>query len=333
MASQPLDEQAAVETLIENVVEQHHRLAHLVLHGVVHHAEVVFRVEHVEVFNHLLVGDVALTERRSLVEDAQRVAHAAVGLLGNDGQRLVLILDALLLGHVLQVGHGVLHRHALEVVNLAAAQDGGQDLVLLGGGEDEDDVCRRLLQRLEEGVEGGRREHVHLVDDKHLVASQLRRYARLLHECLDMLHGVVRRGVKLEDVQRALLVERLARLTLVTGLAIGRRILAIDGFGKDAGTGGLAYAARPAKQVGMRQLARLHGVLQRGGQTALSHHRVERHRPVLARRYYIFFHWLINSFTLLTSHSPNTSSVVRRLTGPIFSSTFMSSCFSSPRMI
>ena len=68
------------------------------------------------------------------------------------------------------MGHG----HSLEVVDLAAREDGGQDLVLLGRGEDEDDMGGRFLQRLEEGIEGLLREHVDLVDDKDLVASHLR---------------------------------------------------------------------------------------------------------------------------------------------------------------
>ena len=46
------------------------------------------------------------------------------------------------------------------------------DLVFFGGRQDEDGVCGRLLERLEEGVEGGRREHVDLVDDEDQVRKQ-----------------------------------------------------------------------------------------------------------------------------------------------------------------
>ena len=96
---------------------------------------------------------------------------------------------------------GVADGHPFEIVDLTTAEDGGQDLVLLRRGEDEDDVCRRFFECFEEGVEGGRREHMHLVDDEHLILAQLRRDARLLHQRLDMLHGVVRGSVKLEDVE------------------------------------------------------------------------------------------------------------------------------------
>ena len=99
-----------------------------------------------------------------------------------------------------------------------------------------------------------------------------------------MLHRIVRRRVKLKDIQRALLVERLTRLTLVARLAILRRILTVDGLGKDTCTGGFTYAARAAEQVGMGQFTRLDGILQRRRQGRLSYHCVKRHRPVFSGR-------------------------------------------------
>ena len=42
----------------------------------------------------------------------------------------------------------------VEIEALAAGQDGRQHLVGLGGGQDEDDVRRWLLQRLQQGVGG-----------------------------------------------------------------------------------------------------------------------------------------------------------------------------------
>ena len=48
---------------------------------------------------------------------------------------------------------------------------------------------------------------MHLVDDKHLVASELRRDACLLHNLLDMFHRVVACSVEFENVERTLLVE------------------------------------------------------------------------------------------------------------------------------
>ena len=279
---QSVDEVAPVKSLFNDAVEQHHYIAHLVLKRQVNHTEIVVGIQLVEVFNHLGVCDVALAEARSLVEYRQSVAHTAVGFLGNNSQSLFLVSDAFLLRYVLQVRYGILHCHSFEVVYLAARQDGRQNLVLLGGGENKDDVCRRFLKRLEESVEGGRRQHVHLVDDENLVLAHLRRNACLLHERLDMLHRVVAGGIKLEDVVRALFGKSLAALALSACFAVLSGVHTVDGFGKDACASGLAHTARAAEQVGMGKLSALHGVLQSCSKSLLPHHRVERHRAVFA---------------------------------------------------
>ena len=178
----------------------------------------------------------------------------------------------------------VLYRHSLEVVYLTTAQDGGQYLMLLGSGQNEDDVCRGFLQRLQESIESCRREHVDLVDDKNLILAHLRRNASLLHQRLDVFHRVVGCCVELKDIQRALLIERLTTLALIAGLAIGRRILAVDGFGKDTCASGFSHASRSAEQIGMCQFATLHRILQCGGKSSLSHHRIERHGAVFSCR-------------------------------------------------
>ena len=176
---------------------------------------------------------------------------------------------------MLQMIHCVANRHTLEVVDLATTQNRRQDLMLLCGSQNENDVCGGLLQCLQECVEGCCGEHMYLVDDKHFVSAKLRRDACLLHQGLDMLHRVVRGGIKLEDVQRALLVKRLTAFTFVTGLTLSCRVLTVDSFGKDTCTGGFSHTSRTAKQVSVCQLAALYGILQRGGQSRLSHDSVE----------------------------------------------------------
>ena len=285
-----VDEVTSVEALFYNRVQEHHTLAHLVRQRIVDKLEVVVGVQLVEVFYHLFVRDVALAEARRLVEDGERVAHSAVGFLGYERQSLLLVRDAFLLSHMLQVVDGVLYGHSLEVVYLTTRENGRQNLVLLGGGEYEHHVSRRLLERLQKGVEGSLREHVHLVDNEHLVLAHLRRYACLLHERLDVLYGVVAGCVELEDVVRAALRKRLAALALAACLAVCRGVHAVDCLGEDARTRRLAYSARSAEQVGVCQFATLHGILQRSGESSLPHHRVERHRAVFTRRYYIFSH-------------------------------------------
>ena len=51
---------------------------------------------------------------------------------------------------------------------------------------------------------------MYLVDDEHLILSYLRRYAYLLYELADVIHGVVAGSIKFMDVVRTLLVESFA---------------------------------------------------------------------------------------------------------------------------
>ena len=153
--------------------------------------------------------------------------------------------------------------------------------MFLGRREDEDGVCGRLFERLEEGVEGCGREHVDLVDDEYRVTAHLRDDAHLLDQRADVLHRVVRCGVQLVDVQRAALVERAARFALVAGFcAVGAQ--AVDGLCKDAGAGGLSHAAGTAEEVGMGQLGALDGVFERRGNMFLPDDRGEGRGAVFA---------------------------------------------------
>ena len=233
-------------------------------------------VEHIEVGDGALIGDVAFRSGSHLVEYRQGVAHGTVSLLGNHVQRRVFGGDAFLRGDVLQLLHDVVHGDAREIVDLAAAEYGGYDFVLLGGGEDEDGMRRRLLERLEESVERLLREHVHLVDDEHAVAANLRRNAHLVDEVAYVVNRVVRCGVELHDVVAALLVECHARFALVASLAFGGGIQAVDGLGKDAGTRSLAHASRSAEQIGVRQTVALDCRLQGVGESLLPNHAAKR---------------------------------------------------------
>lgn len=106
-----------------------------------------------------------------LLQRGQRVAHAALGMARHDGQRLVVVIEALLLAHVCQAMLNILIADAMEIETLAAREDGLQNLLRVGGAQHKDHVCRRLLERLEQRVERRRREHVGLVDDIDLVLA------------------------------------------------------------------------------------------------------------------------------------------------------------------
>ena len=149
---------------------------------------------------------------------------------------------------------------------------------------------RGLFQRLQEGVEGSRGEHVYLVNDEHLVFAYLWWDACLFHQCLDVLHGVVGSSIQLKDVKRALFVERLTALTVFASLSGLCGIHTVNGFGEDTGTGGFSHTSGTAEEVGVSEFSALYRILQRGGQRLLTDHRIKRGRSVFSRRNDIFFH-------------------------------------------
>ncbi|CDA45195.1 dNA polymerase subunits gamma and tau [Prevotella sp. CAG:5226] len=197
VGGQSANEVVGLEPSVEYVVELCHGRGNVAFDERVGHAKVFVVVEHVEVFDHLLVGDVPLAVACHLVEDGERIAHAAIGLFGNDVQCFGLVGDALLASHIFEVLDGVGHGDACKVVYLAAAQYGGHDFVLFGSGKHKYGVCGRLFKRFEKGIECSLREHVHLVDDKHLVASYLWGNLHLFNQSANVVDTIVRCGIKL----------------------------------------------------------------------------------------------------------------------------------------
>jgi hypothetical protein len=135
---------------------------------------------------------------------------------------------------------------------------------------------------------------VHLIDYKDLVLAQLRWDARLFHQSLDMLHGVVGGSVKFKDVQGTLFVEGLTTLTRIAGFTLCRWVLTVDGLSEDACTSGLSHSAWATEQVGMSQLTTLDGVFQCCCQGCLSYDTVEGHWTVFPGRNDVFHKNIMN---------------------------------------
>ena len=83
---------------------------------------------------------------------------------------------------------------------LAARADGLRDVFGLGGGHHEDDVVGRLLERLEQRVEGGVGDLVGFVEDVDLVLVARGAVAGGVAELADLVDAAVGGGVDLDDV-------------------------------------------------------------------------------------------------------------------------------------
>ena len=188
------------------------------------------------------------------------VAHVEVGVVADLGE---------------QLGEGVGPEQA-ELEVLGPAADGGQDLLGVGGGQHEDHVGRRLLERLQQRVGRRRREHVDLVDDVDLLAAR-RAEGGPGHQVAHGVDAVVGGGVELVDVERRAPGDLHARRADTARLAVVE-VGAVEGLGQDAGRRGLAGAPGAAEQVGVGHPAVPHGVAQGQDHVVLAAHLGERRR-------------------------------------------------------
>ena len=137
----------------------------------------------------------------SSVETASRNAPRADR--GDQRERRVRHLDPLAVGDPAQHAHELRQPRPLEDEGLAARADGREHLPEVGRAEDEDEVRRRLLDQLQQGVEGGVRELVRLVEDVDLVAALDRLQDDALADLADVVDAALRRRVHLDHVERA----------------------------------------------------------------------------------------------------------------------------------
>ena len=217
-----------------------------------------------------------------MLERGERVTHASASMTHNDVERLVIKGEALLLAHVNEVGAHLVRRDGVEVEALDARQDGGEDLLRIRRAHDEDDVCRRLLERLEQRVKRRGRQHVDLVDDVDLVAATHRRIVDAVDDLL--AHVVDARAacrVELVDIRVLAGGDEAALLTgAIRQVALA--LLAHEGLRKDASHGGLASAARAAEEVRMARAALAHGTLERRDHVRLADYLLKRLRTIFA---------------------------------------------------
>ena len=146
-------------------------------------------------------------------------------------------------------------RQRAESEALAARDDRGRDLVQLGRGQDEPRVRRRLLESLQQGVEGLVGQHVDFVDDGDPEPVALRRVADRLDQLPGVLDLPVGGAVHLVDVERLAPLQDLAAGRAFAAGLHGRPLLAVQGPGEHPRRRGLPDAPGAGQQVGGRHAA------------------------------------------------------------------------------
>ncbi len=230
----------------------------------------------------LLQGDEVVGGHDELVEQAFGVAQTARALPSDevDGRRFDG--QPFLSGQPVEAAGDLRRGQQAKVELLAAGFDGQGDFVLFGGGQDEDGVGRRFFERLEQGVEGGRGEHVDFVDDVDFVAAVAGGEVDLVAQVADVVDAGIAGGVDLDQVEEAGFVDGQTDGTAIVGAVGGVLGGAVDGLGQQAGHGGLARATRAAKEVGVTHAADGDAGLQRVGDVFLADDLVEPGRSPFA---------------------------------------------------
>ena len=226
---------------------------------------------------HLLHGGLLhlpRAQRDGLVEQRQTVAHAAAGGLADQLQAPFLIGDVFGLQHIGQVSSHGGRADVAQAELHAARQHGDRHLLRISGGQHEDDVGRRLFQRLQHGVEGVGGEHVDLVDDEDLVAAHRGQVGGVLQHHRHFLDLAVGGRVHLQIVGEAPLVHTPAGRALTAGMG-AHALFAVQGLGQDAGDGGLAHAPGTGEQVGVVKPLVVECVAQRAHDRVLSDQGIE----------------------------------------------------------
>ena len=160
-------------------------------------------VDRADELEHRLRVDRARGRRGELVERRHRVAERAARGAGDERERRVLRLDPLSVGDATKQRDQVGQPRPLEDERLAARAHRREHLLLLGRAEDEDEMGRRLLDELQERLPRGVGELVRLVEDVDLGAALDRLEDDPLADLADVVDPALRRGVHLDDVERA----------------------------------------------------------------------------------------------------------------------------------
>ena len=142
-------------------------------------------------------------------------------------------------------------------------------------------MLRRLLNDLQQRIEGRNGEHVDLVDDVHALFHLAGSIDGIITQVADIVNAVVGGGVDLQNVHTGSGIDGPACLTDVAGVAV-MGIEAVDRLRQNLGAAGLTRTARAGKQVRMAHMPGQQLGLQGLRHSPLTNHIIKGLRPILS---------------------------------------------------
>ncbi|KPQ24249.1 MAG: hypothetical protein HLUCCA13_10730 [Halomonas sp. HL-48] len=154
----------------------------------------------------------------------------------------------------------------------------------VGGGQQELDVGRGFFKGLEQRVKAAGRQHVHLIDEIHLITPLGRRILHVIEQLAGVFDLGPRGGIHFDQVDKTPFVDGLAAIALAArrrrhALVAAPVCRAVKALGEDACKRGLADTAGTGKQVGVMQTALVKGIDQGALYMGLAHKLVKCSRP------------------------------------------------------
>ena len=114
--------------------------------------------------------------------------------------------------------------HVFEVKLQAARQNRYRQALRIGGRQQEFNVRRWLFQGFQQRIKRMRREHVHLIDQVHLVAATGRCVLHVLQQLAGIFYLGAASGIHLDQIDKAVLGNLDTGGTLATGLGANARL-------------------------------------------------------------------------------------------------------------
>ena len=194
--------------------------------------------------------DVPRTEGDDLIKKGIGISHRTGGLSGDPEEGVVVRLDALVVSCCGEAFFDEIQTDELEEELLAAGTDRRRHFLQFGGCENEDHVGRRFFQRFEQRVERADRKHVDFVDDVDLVAAGLGRKEHFVLDLPDIIDPGVAGSVDFNDIDAVAGFDFDAVAAHPARFG-GRTFIAVQGTGKDSGSGGFSHSAGTAEEIRM----------------------------------------------------------------------------------
>ena len=197
-----------------------------------------------------------------LIQCGERIPNAALTGLRQHRQRLFVGGDSFLVADPLHARYQFPEIHGPETELLAPRRDGRRNFMNFGRTQNEHHPLGRLLQRLQQRVEGIVRNLVRLVHDEDFVTVARRAVADILPQFAHLIDAAIGRRVNLDHVHTVAC--RHFQATGANSARIRRgAVHAIQAAGHNSRHGSLARAALAAEYVAVRNPPLRDRVLQR----------------------------------------------------------------------